>query len=372
MLIPSYYGDLAASQNLQFILDQSQDVLGQASIWRQWLTQGIPQASLTYTDVIGRDRISAAASIVDADSPAPLRSRNKVERYSGTIPSIKEKFRMTQSDMRAIEVLKSLPIGDINQQLIQFLTADLREAAVAGDKRVDIMMLQILSTLTVDATLGNNPDGAAQSAALSVLPYYGSATQIQGVPVVWGTTASSTPFDDIDKFLTINRNTRGRTFGKILMSAANWVNFKNSVQVKAYLAGFYNTGKANNATSFGVTTANVNEYMSANNYPPIYIINYTANIETDGVPTFIRPFADNNVVFVPDGKLGVLANATPIEKYRPIPDKQYADYGPTLVSKWWSNDPIAEYTGMEMNAFPVMAVDSIFILNTNSVQASFT
>jgi hypothetical protein len=30
MIIPSYFGDLASSQNLQLIIDQSQDVLGSA------------------------------------------------------------------------------------------------------------------------------------------------------------------------------------------------------------------------------------------------------------------------------------------------------------------------------------------------------
>jgi hypothetical protein len=370
MIIPSYFGDLASSQNLQLIIDQSQDVLGQQSIWRNYLTLGLPQMSLDFTDVIGRDRISAAASIVDSDAPAPLRSRNKVERYSGKIPAMKEKFRMNQDDMRALEVLRALPLNGSEAALQNFLIKDVQEASVAGDKRVDIMMLQGMSTLAVDTTATLNPDGAVFG-TIDLLPAYGTAVQQQGVPIVWSSVTTSTPIDDIDNFITINRNVRGRTFGAIYMSAALWVNFKKSTQVKNYLAGFYNTGRANNATSFAVTQDNVNEYMSANNWPPIVVVNYTAMIEVDGIPTYIQPFNANNVVFAPAGKLGVLANAVPMERLHQVTGKEYANYGATLVGKWRENDPLVEFTGMEMNAFPVLNVDGIFILNTNTVLATF-
>jgi len=363
MIIPSYFGDLASSQNLQLIIDQSQDVLGQQSIWRNYLTQGLPQMSLDFTDVIGRDRISAAASIVDSDAPAPLRSRNKVERYSGKIPAMREKFRMNQDDMRALEVLRALPLQGSELALQNFLIKDVQEASVSGDKRVDIMMLQAMSTLTVDTTNTLNPDGAAFG-TIDLLP---QSYQMQGVPIVWSSVTTSTPIDDIDNFITAMRNLRGRTFGAIYMSNTLWVYFKKSTQVKSYLSGFYNTGKAN--TSFAVTLDNVNEYMSANNWPPIIVVNYTAMIEVDGLPTFIQPFNANNVVFAPAGKLGVLANAVPMERLHQVTGKEYANYGPTLVGKWRENDPLVEFTGMEMNAFPVLNVDGIFILKTDTVFA---
>jgi hypothetical protein len=41
------------------------------------------------------------------------------------------------------------------------------------------------------------------------------------------------------------------------------------------------------------------------------------------------------------------------------------------VGKWRENDPLVEFTGMEMNAFPVLNVDGIFIMQTNVVLASF-
>lgn len=367
MIIPSYYQNLASTQSLQFMIDNSQDALDSQSIWRNWLAPGVPQMSLQFDSVIGRDRIAAAASIVDSDAPAPLRSRNKIERYSGKIPAIKEKFRMNQDDMRAIEVLRALPItsGGGSAALIQFLMKDLEEAAVSGDKRVDLMLLQAVSTLKIDVNTTNNPDGAVFG-VVDLLP---QSYQLQGVPTVWTDAANATPIDDIENFIEFNWNTRGRQFGVLYMSYELWLVFKKTTQVKSQLQSFFNIGKAN--ASYAVTLANVNEFFASNQWPPVQIINYTTNIETDGKSSFLKGFSTTNLVFAPAGKLGTLYNAVSMEKIHPVVGKTYANYGPTLVAKWCENDPLVEYTGMEMNAFPGINVDGIFILKTDTVQASF-
>jgi hypothetical protein len=367
-IVPSYFSDLAQSQNLQFLIDTSQQNLEMKSVWRQYLNLGVPQMSLNFDAAIGRDRIEAAASIVDSDAPAPLRSRNKLELYKGKIPAIKEKFRMNQDDMRAIEVLRALPLNgsNSNDSLIQFLNKDLQEAAVSGDKRIDIMLLQAISTLLIDVNITNNPDGVAYG----VIDLLAQSYQSQGVPIVWTDVVNATPIDDIEKYLQINWLTRGRQFGKILMPYELWFNFKRSTQVKNYLSTFYNTGKANGG-AFAVTLNSINEMFGANMWPQIEIVNHVANVEVDGKATFIRPFFPTNIAFVPNGKLGTLFNAISMEKVHPVTDKNYADFGPTLVSKWAESDPLVEFTAMEMNAFPGVNVDGIFILKTATVTASF-
>ncbi len=366
MIVPSYFAGLAESQNLQFLLDSSQSQLEAQSIWRTWLTPGLPQMSLNFDAAIGRERIAAAASIVDSDAPAPLRSRNKLELYKGKIPAIKEKFRMIQDDMRTLEVLRVLPLtGGNNEALISFLNKDLQEAAVSGDKRIDLMLLQAISTLTIDINTTNNPDGAAYG----TIDLLAKANQSQGVPVVWTNAATATPITDIDNYVSINHDTRGRAFGKILMTQRLWNIFKKTTEVKNFLSTFYNTGKT--TSSYAITTSNVNEMFSANNWPVIEIIEHTTNIEVDGKPTFIRGFNDNNVAFVPAGKIGTLFNAVSMEQIHQVKYKNYANFGPTLVSKWAEPDPLVEFTAMEMNAFPSINVDSVFVLKTDTVQATF-
>lgn len=367
MTAPSYFQNLASSQSLQFLLDNSQHNLEQQSFWRTMLRQGLPTMQLNFDSAIGRERIAAAASIVDSDAPAPLRSRNKLEVYKGKIPTIKEKFRMNQDDMRALEVLRLLPIngGGSAGQLVDFLNKDLSEAAVSGDKRIDFMLMQQLSTLTVDVSATNNPDGIV----LGVIDLLAKSYQKQGVPVVWSDLVNADPISDILAFTQYVWSTKGRQFGKILMSYDLWLNVMNSAKVKTYVSAFFNIGKQ--SASFAMTLDTVNQVLTANNLPSIEVIKHTTHIEVDGKPTFIKPFDVNAVSFMPMGNIGTLHTAVSMESIHPVAGKSYANFGPTLLSKWSDSDPLVEWTGMEMNAFPMVDIDNIFILTTNVVQAAF-
>lgn len=368
-IVPSFYGSFADNANIQALVDNSLEVLQGQSMWRQYLDQGIPQASLTFETAIGRARIEAAASIVDPDSPAPLRSRNTLEQWSGKIPTMKEKFRLSQSDMRTLMAIQENGRFNDNarvQALIKSLWDDVSKAAVAGDRRVDIMLLQGMSNLLVDSSVTLNPDGAGYG----TVPLFARAYQRQGVPVVWSNLGSSTPIDDIEGYIEGIYTKFGRTFGKIMMSRDLWLKFKRTTQVIDRLKSFFNIGKANG--TYAATLDNINEMFLANNWPPIEIVNTTVGIEKDGIITPIKPFNVNNISFIPAGKIGVLENAYAMETMKPVAHKTYANFGPTLVGKWLEDDPLVEFTGMEMNAFPSLtSIDGIFILQSETVQASY-
>lgn len=365
-VVPSIFGNLADSQNMQAVIDNSLDALNSQSIWRNYLSVGIPSASLTFESVIGRSRIEAAASIVDPGSKKPIRARNKGDVYTGKIPSIRQKFPMMEQDFRAMMMLESTILNPSarKQELIRLLYDDVSKCATSTDKRVDIMLLQILSTLQVDVSTTNNPDGVAYGTVdLLSQPY-----QKQGVPVVWSDATNADPFADIEAFIQKNQTSRGRTFGRILVPYELWINMKKSAKVKAALSTFW--GYKQNALG-AVTVGTVNEWLVANMLPTIEVINYTAGIESDGVITSYRPFNASNVAFVPNGLIGTLENAIAVEERMPAPGVQYAMYGRTLVSKWGETDPVLEYTGCELNAFPAVDIDSIYVLTTETVKASF-
>jgi hypothetical protein len=369
MIVPSFYGTFADSANIQAYLDRTQDMLYGRSIWRNLLDEGIPQASLTFETAIGRSRIEAAASVVDPDAPAPLRSRSGLESLNGKIPTMKEKFRLNQADMRALMAIQENGRFNDNarvQALLKSLYDDVSKAAVAGDKRVDIMLLQGLSTLLIDTSATLNPDGAAYG----TVPLLARAYQRQGVPIVWSNAAGSFPITDIETFINAVRAATGRSFSKILMSLEQWLVFKKSAQVIDMVKSYYNIGKTNG--TYAATIDAVNEMFTANRWPMIEIIDYSAGIESDGIISTIRPFSTTSVVFVPDGKLGVLQNAYSMEVARPVPGKSYANFGPTLVGKWMEQEPLSEFTAMEMNAFPALTdIDGIYVLKTETVLASY-
>lgn len=368
MMVPSVFGALAQNQNLQAYFDNSLDALQTPAIWRNYLDVGLPQVSLTFQTAIGRSRIEAAASIVDSDSPAPLRSRKTIELLQGKIPTMKEKFQMNQDDYRALMMISALPISDAQKkvELQKLLSNDMDNAATSTDKRLDILTLQGVSTLTMDVSVTNNPDGANYGVIdLLAKPY-----QKQGVPILW-TDAAADPFMDIENYIINIMNTFGRQFGDIEMSYELWILFKRHPKVIARLAGFYNIGKVVN-TQFAVTESAVNEYMTANGWPAIDVINEFRNVEKDGKPTIFKPFNAHNISFQPSGKIGILHNAFAINEWKKNPAVNYAMYGRAIVSKWQDDDPFREYTAVEMNAFPgIESIDNIFILQTNVQQTTF-
>lgn len=361
-IVASVFGNLASNQNLQALIDNSIDAFQNESIWRRYLDWGLPQMELSFATVIGRSRIEAAASIVDPDSPAPLRGRSALEQLEGKIPTMKQAFSLNQSDYRALLNLQNLPIPDNakKQQLIQKLFNDVRNASVSTDRRLDIMFLQAVSTFQIDLSLTFNPDGVA----FGTVNLLAKDEQKRTVGVTWveANAATADPFKDIEAVVAYAAST-GRSFSEIWIDQELWLTIKNFDKVKSALSGYMNPGSNKN---FVVTLDRVNEYLAANKQPIIKVVNERRGIEKDGKVQTINPFKKENVVFVPAGKLGMVHNAICIEEVEPVAGVNYAKYDRTLLSKYRDNNPWMEYTQVELNAFPALeAIDGIFILQSD-------
>lgn len=360
MIVDSIFGDLARPQNLQGMIDGQLPLLFAKSKWRNYLDWGIPQTELTFETVIGRSRIEAAASLVDPDSPAPLRSRGKLEKLSGKIPTMKEAFDLNQSDYRKLKAMQNLPISDkaIKDALLKRLDDDVTNAGLSTDYRIDIMFYQSVSTFEIDAGIINNPDGAN----LGKVPLLAQDYQKRGVKKSWD-DAGADIFKDIEDTVLFAAN-KGRSFKEIWIDLTKWMVVRNHPSVIAKLTSYYRQ-----TVNLSVTLDRVNEYLVENKMPPFVVMNERRNVELDGKDQIINPFEANNVVFIPDGKLGIVHNAISIEEWEPIDGINYAKYDRALISKWRENNPWKEYTGVELNAFPGLeAIDGIYIQTTNIVQ----
>lgn len=361
MIVDSIFGDLAKPANIQGLIDgQITEMFGK-SIWRKHLDWGIPQTELTFDTVIGRKRIEAAASLVDPDSPAPFRSSGKLEKLTGKIPTMKEAFKMTQSDYRKLKSMQSLPISDeaIKNELVKVIDNHVAAAGLSTDYRLDIMFLQGVSTFSIDTGIIVNPDGANMGTIdLLAAPY-----QKRGVVKSWDHGDNDADiFADIEN--TVNfAASKGRKFKEIWIDNEKWLKIKQNTTVAAKLKSFYRQ-----TVNVVTTLSLINEYMAENGWPPFVPINERRNVEVDGIDTTINPFEKNNVVFIPDGKLGIVHNAISIEDWEPIEGVNYAKYDRALISKWRENNPWTEFTGVELNAFPALEqIDGIYIQQTTTL-----
>lgn len=355
--IQSLFGVYA--DKLQLIIDKSLDKF--APTWfEKYFDFGAPQMSLSFVTVIGKSRVEAAASVIARGSAAPLRSRAGLDKLTGNIPPIAEKFAMDEELMRQYMTIQQLPVSeDVKKaQLLELLFGDVKKTGDSLMKRLDIMCLEGLSTGQISLDVNNNPDGIVLANPIDLLMPSGNKSNAN---VDWSTAATATPIKDIEDTVNTHK-ARGVTFAKVLMSVAAWQKFRATTEVKDYIKTFY--GQVNNKVL--PTLDVVNDFLQKQMLPIIEIVDVTIGVEKDGVIGTIRPFKDENVAFVPVGKIGTIHNALSVEQLKPVEKVSYASYKNGLISKWQENEPWQEFTKGEINAFPgIDSIDSIALLSTN-------
>lgn len=357
--VQSIFGVYA--DQLQVLVDNSLDKF--APLWfPNYFDWGTPRQTLTYVSVLGNSRIEAAASVIARGSASPLRSRATIQKLSGEIPAISEKFKMDEEDYRDFLYLQSLQNVDDQtkkNQLLDLLFGDVKKSGDAAQKRIDLMCLQAVSTGTITIDINTNPDGTVLSAPIDLgMP---SANK-SNAAVNWSTSASATPITDIQTVVNSAADA-GKSFSKILMDRATWFKFMACKEVTDKLAGFYNVVKG----TVTVTVDRVNEYLQASQLPVIELVNQKIGVEKDGAITTVNPWAAANVAFVPDGNLGRIHNSLAIEQIQPVGDVNYAVYNRSLISKWLENDPFQEFTKVELNAFPGFEmINFVYLLSTTA------
>lgn len=340
------------------MIDASADKF--APTWfERYFDWGAPTQTLSFVTAIGRSRIEAAATVMDRDGATPVRSRQALEKLSGEVPAIKMMYKMSETDYRNFEAIQALNISEATKkaQLLDLMYGDIKRVVGGTYKRVDAMCLQAISTGKITLTTSNNPDGIITSSDIDLLMPSGN---FKNATATWKTANSGKPITDINTVVAAGE-AEGKSFSKILMDRATFLYMSATDEVRNMVSGFF---RINTKDQITPVLSQVNEYLEANMLPQIEIVNEKIGIEKDGVISTISPFATDVAVFVPAGKLGVIHNALALEEMRPVKQVSYAKSGRTLVSKWSQNEPFAEYTKGELNAFPgVESIDSIFILD---------
>lgn len=357
--IKSVFG--AYSDKLQVVVDSSLEKFAPVW-WKNYFDWGIQKTSLTFETVIGRSRIEAAASVVASGSSSPLRSRAGLEKLSGSIPAIKEKFIMSENDYRDMLVLQSMNVDDVTLRnaMLDLLFADVKKVGDASMKRLDYMVLQAISTGIISMTTTNNPDGIVTGNIDLLMP----AGNKKKASVLWSLLATAKPITDI-KTIVEAAEDKGISFAKILMTRTTFWKLQAAAETTSMMAGFFRMTTGQKRVG---TLDEINQMLESNQFPVIEIVNQTIGIESDGIISAQKPFSENSVVFIPSGKLGLIHNAIAIESLKPVASVSYATFERSLISKYAQNDPFAEYTAVELNAFPgIEAIDRIMILDCESV-----
>lgn len=354
---------------LQPLVDNALDIF--ADIWYEdYFELGTPTYGLQYSTVVGRSRIEAAGSIISLDSASPRRSLPNLDLYNGNLAPISSTYRLSQEQIRNWHQLQSMGMitdGNKMQAALKLVYDGLTRAANAPHKRLDIMVLQALSTGKIDINVTNNPDGVVDPSAIDLLMRPDNRFQASFAP--WTDKVNSTPMSDIQFGVVVPAwKLRGLKFNEILMDLPTFYHMQQSVQVQNLVRGYVlSTGVGGVAA----TLQQVNDYLVANQLPSIRIVQESIGIESDGIITATNPWAAGQVTFIPAGKLGTIHNAWDIEQINPVTGVNYAEYKGALISKFSQTDPYNEFTRGSFIAFPgIEMIDHIFILDTTTYSGS--
>jgi len=283
-----------------------------------------------------------------------------LEKLSGEIPAMSEKFKMSSNDyydFLALQSIQGVDDATKRQQLLDLMFDDIKKCGDAPLKRIDMMCLQAISTGKIKISATTNPDGLVFDDIDLLMP----AGNKTNAAVAWSNIASTPISVDIPAVVSAGQ-ARGIKYSKMLMSRTKWLQFQLVTEVKTLLSNYLGFKQAGNIL---VTLDNVNTMLTANMFPIIEVVDETIGIEKDGVITTQKPFEDSNVAFIPEGELGTIKNAVAIEQIRPVDQVKYGTFQRVLLSKWSENDPFGEWTKGELNAFPsVEAIDRISLLST--------
>lgn len=358
--VASIFGEYATSEGLQLIIDKRMDKF-KTREFSKYLSWDTPQVDLSFKDVIGKTQLDTIASVVGEDSVSPVRSRVGLSSFEGSIPTISHKYLMKQSDVRAYYSLQNMSNIDDDtkkKQIIDLIFNDVRLSADGCTGRLDVMFLQGLSTGMIDLSATGNPDGVAYGNIPVGLP----TDNVIEASKKWD-DADATPLQDIENIIDAAQGKGNDGFEKMIMTRATFNKLKNSVEIQKIFKGV--VGKAPAL----VTPDNLNEYLVSNGLPPIELQTSLFNIEEDGATRSFRAFADDVIVFVPQGELGKVKNALVTEgDLKQVMGHSYANVDKVKIAKWSMNEPFNEFTRGQLLAIPALtAIDAIYHLKLKLV-----
>ena len=351
--------EINSGANLQYLVDRTADRY-RPVLWPNFFSWK-NSTSITYETIIGDASNAAAASVVSYDSAAPIRTRKSIRKLTGEIPSIREKFQMTEKDMQDY-LRMSTGLNADAKSILDLIYADVKNTGEAPHKRLDIFALEALSTGQIVLSTTTNPDGMVTESAIDFgMP----AANKKKVVAVWDAVDKATvkPITDIMAVVEAGA-TAGGVFDRMFMRRSVFNNMKLANEVSSYVTG-YKIGTGTNKVN--LTLALLNEFLLGEGLPRIVLVEASIDIEKDGVTSAINPWDDENVTFVPAGSMGDMLNAPIIERIFPAKHVTYAEYNRVLLKKWSETDPVKEYTACELNAFPSWKnVDKCYIMDSGT------
>lgn len=256
-----------------------------------------------------------AGSIIDRNSNKPIRERGNLGYGIGEVAYLGDRYQMDNDRLDMLQTLidvynASKPADQVNamNEIIAYLTDDLRQVLLAPHKRMDLVVGELRSKGSASVTSNNNPNGVE---VLSMqLP-------------VHNLTPASTVKNTFISYLKEQIEDLRLKYGNFSLIEMNRKTFNETIigstEFGTTYQALFASSRVNLAT--GLITGEMASEVFVGIGLPRIVINEDLVQTDDGMK---KVFADNRIALFPDVKIGKMKWHTPYEATDPIPNKVYA------------------------------------------------
>lgn len=363
MLLSSLFGEL--TRNVQARIDAASELnkrIFDNVIYRRFMDWDTPTVGLDFEEIVGKYNLTVAAATIGENAKEPILGSYGLETVKERVLNHAVTLPMTVQEYRKILQLldsKSIPEEQKKKQLLDLMWGGVQRVVNGVEAKIDIIFLGALSNcgiFTFDST--NNPEGGVRGTINFNMP----DTNIAKSKTQW-TEANLETVDCMEDIQAVLDAADDKAIlGKILLAPSKVSYMCRSKKMKQMIWGTDKSSKI-------VQLKDINDYMESNGYPTIEKMKRQCKIQNGNVLAPYTPWNANNIVFVPDGKLGVVKNAYANNELKPESDVAYSNYGRIRVSQWHVGETKGanqgEFTKAESLALPVLTeVENIFTLKT--------
>jgi len=359
----SIFGELTKNVQVRFdAVSELNKKLFDNVIFDDYLDWDVPSIGLNFEELIGKYNITVAAPTIGDMSKEPILGSEGIETLKETILNHAISLPMTIQDYRKVlQILdsKSLPDKTKTQQLINLMWGNVQTVVSSVLGKLDVIFLRALSNEGVcELDDENNPEGGVRGS----ISFNQPSSNIASATTAWTDDNKSTVdcFEDIQAVIDAAQDKV--VFSKILLAPSVLSYICRTTLIKKMVWGSDKAAKI-------VTPRELNEYMLENNLPIFVPIRRQVRIQNGVNKTPYTPWNAKNIVFVPEGKLGLVKNAWANNELREEPGVAYSNYGRIRVSQWGAgetqNSNGVEFTKAEAYALPVITeMNGIYTLKT--------
>ena len=361
----SIYGDLVKNVQVRFdAVSELRKKLFSSVVFENYLDWDVPTVGLDFEELVGQYNITVAAPTIGDNSKEAILGTEGLETIRDRVLTHALTKPMTIQDYRKVLQLldsKSLPDKVKTQQLVNLMWGDVQTVVDGVLAKLDVLFLRALSCegkVEIDGVI--NPEGGVRGTIDFKQP--GENIASSGTSWTQGNSETVDCFEDIQGVIDAAQDKT--VFAKILCAPSVISYICRSKKVRQLIWGTDKSAKI-------VQLKDINAYMEENGYPIFEPIRRQVRIQNGKERTAYSPWNEKNLVFVPDGKIGVVKNSWANSELKPEPGVAYSNYGRVRVSQWGVGETQGsngvEFTKAEAIALPVITeMNGIYTLKTQA------